>query len=256
MSCLAKLDSAQGSNIIVTTRSAKVASITETLTRCGLENLSDDECWSILKDKAFLDGSASITPDLERIGRKIAESCAGVPLVATFLGSMMRYRNSRDEWLSIQKSRKWDLPEEEERIMTVLKLSFDNLKSPSLKQCFAYCSMFRKGSEIERDNLIQLWMARGWLHPSPNQSNLEMEDIGNDYFKILLENSLFQDATKDYYGNITRCRMHDLVHDLAELVSKSESFMPESNKIDDVLDIRHVTQTPTSMLQRISNQVH
>ncbi|KAL6285093.1 hypothetical protein ACE6H2_009483 [Prunus campanulata] len=184
--------------------SAKVASITETLPRCGLDNLSDDECWSILKDKAFLDGSASITPDLERIGRKIAKRCAGVPLVAT---------------------------------------------------CFAYRSMFRKGSEIERDNLIQLWMARGWLHPSPNQSNLEMEDIGNDYFKILLENSLFQDATKDYYSNITRCRMHDLVHDLAKLVSKSESFMPESNKIDDVLDIRHVTQTPTSILQRISNQV-
>ncbi|PQM35567.1 putative disease resistance protein RGA3 [Prunus yedoensis var. nudiflora] len=83
MSCLTKLDSAQGSNIIVTTRSAKVASITETLTRCGLENLYDDECWSILKDKAFLDGGASITPDLERIGRKIANSAKVASITET-----------------------------------------------------------------------------------------------------------------------------------------------------------------------------
>ncbi|CAL2227513.1 unnamed protein product [Prunus armeniaca] len=61
-------------------------------------------------------------------------------------------------------------------------------------------------------------MAEGFLHSSSNQ---EMEDIGNEYFNILLQNSFFQDVTMDEDGVVITCKMHDLVHDLAELVSKS-----------------------------------
>ncbi|CAN6699353.1 unnamed protein product [Malus baccata var. baccata] len=213
MSCLLKLNSAPGSIVIVTTRSAETASITETLPRCCLGILSVEDCWSILKGEAFPDGSSTLDSAREIIGRAIAEKCAGVPLVAKVLGSMMRSRNSTQEWLSIQHNKIWELPKAEDRIMSVLKLSFDNLKSPSLKQCFAYCSMFMKDCEIERDNLIELWMAQGFLHTSPSKN---MEDIGNEYFNILLQNSLFQDAIKDEYGMVTKCKMHDLVHDFAE----------------------------------------
>ncbi|KAK9933133.1 hypothetical protein M0R45_020341 [Rubus argutus] len=115
----------------------------------------------------------------------------------------MRTKNSTEEWLSIQKSKIWELPEENDRIMSVLKLSFHNLKSSLLKQCFAYCSMFKEDFEIERDKLIQLWMAQGLLHPSPGQ---QMEDIGNDCFNILCQNSLFQDATKDDDGLLPNAR--------------------------------------------------
>ncbi|KAK9920836.1 hypothetical protein M0R45_029378 [Rubus argutus] len=135
----------------------------------------------------------------------------------------MRFKTS-DEWRSIVESRIWNLPEGEKKILSILKLSFDELKPPSLKQCFAYCSIFSKDSEIGKDDLIQLWMAQGWLHPSSDRSNLEMEDIGDKFFNLLLENSFFQDVTKDNCGNITKCKMHDLVHDLAEYVSKSKNL--------------------------------
>ncbi|PRQ43423.1 putative leucine-rich repeat domain, L domain-containing protein [Rosa chinensis] len=76
--------------------------------------------------------------------------------------------------------------------------------------------MFIKDVDIEKDDLIQLWMAQGWL-----DSCSEMEERGNQYFHILLGKSLFQDVTRDYGGNVTKCKMHDLVHDLAARVSKS-----------------------------------
>ncbi|KAK9933143.1 hypothetical protein M0R45_020349 [Rubus argutus] len=164
----------------------------------------------------------------------------------------MRTKNSTEEWLSIQKSKIWELPEENDRIMSVLKLSFHNLKSSLLKQCFAYCSMFKEDFEIERDKLIQLWMAQGLLHSSPGQ---QMEDIGNDCFNILCQNSLFQDATKDDDGIITECKMHDLVHDLAKEVSKCESLMREFNHVmedNETHEIRHVSKVPTSTLERMS----
>ncbi|PQM35749.1 putative disease resistance protein RGA3 [Prunus yedoensis var. nudiflora] len=86
MSCLSKLHGARGSVIIITTRSATVASITEViLRRCVLGSLCIDDCWAILKKKAFPDGSALVANDLETIGREIAKKCAGVPLAAKHL---------------------------------------------------------------------------------------------------------------------------------------------------------------------------
>ncbi|CAL2227499.1 unnamed protein product [Prunus armeniaca] len=218
MSYLSKLNSAPGSKIIVTTRSGIVASLTETLPRPELKLLSTDECWSVLKHAACSDGSSDIPLGLERIGREIAKNCEGLPLMAKVLGGMLRSKNSIDEWRSIQESEIWELPESDDRIMSVLRLSFDNLKSAPLKHCFAYCSIFMKDFEIEKERLVQLWMAEGLLHSSSNQ---EMEDIGNEYFNILLQNSFFQDVTMDKDGVVITCKMHDLVHDLAELVSKS-----------------------------------
>ncbi|XP_068310480.1 putative disease resistance protein RGA3 [Pyrus communis] len=251
MECLFKLHSAGGSKIIVTTRSGKVASIPEKLLqRHELGKLSVDECWSIMKNRAF-PNKADIPTEFRTVGLKIAKNCGGVPLVAKVLGGILCNKKNIEDWLSFEKSRIWEnLSKEEDRIMPVLKLSFDNLESPSLKQCFAYCSMFKKDFEIQRDNLIQLWMAQGLLHPSPSE-NKDKEDIGNEYFDILLQSSLFQDATMSDNGTVSICQMHDLVHDLAEHVSKSESLTGDLCGIDNTNEIRHVARVSTSMLDKI-----
>nr|XP_011466639.1 PREDICTED: putative disease resistance protein RGA3 isoform X2 [Fragaria vesca subsp. vesca] len=174
MSCLLTVKDTRGSSIIVTTRSDKVAKVMETLPRCDLEKLSDEECWLIMKDKAISVRSAPITKEQETIGKKIAKKCGGVPLVAKVLGDVLRSKTS-EEWQSIVNSKIWDSREAENRIISILKLSFDELKPPSLKLCFAYCSMFIKDFDMEKDDLIQLWMAQGWLHPYSDNS-LEMEE--------------------------------------------------------------------------------
>nr|XP_011467953.1 PREDICTED: putative disease resistance protein RGA3 isoform X2 [Fragaria vesca subsp. vesca] len=248
MSCLSKLNSNPGSCIIVTTRSTNVSTIAETLARPELRNLSKDDCWSIIKQRALnLDENGFIDAELERIGRAIAEKCGGVPLVAKVLGSLLRSRASEvAEWSSIRDNRLWELPEGEDKIMKVLKLSFDNLEPSPLKQCFAYCSMLGKDFEIERDNLIQLWMAQGLLQTSTVENHHEMEHTGKVYFNILLNNSLFQEVIEG--GTITKYTMHDLVHDLAEKVSKSERLTQELND-----DVRHVARSrPPSTLENMS----
>ncbi|CAN6545126.1 unnamed protein product [Malus baccata var. baccata] len=111
--------------------------------------------------------------------------------------------------------------------------------------------MFNKGFAIEGDDLIQLWMAQGLLHPSSENSDLEIEDIGIEYFHILLQNSLLQDLTKDEFGVVAKCKMHALVHDFAELVSKSESATSGSNEMVSTLKIRHASHIPTSVLESI-----
>ncbi|KAK9289122.1 hypothetical protein L1049_017595 [Liquidambar formosana] len=229
-----------GSKIIVTTRDDRVASIMGTLPSHCLGELSIEDCWSIFKNKAFANDGVEMTPELEEIGREIVIKCACIPLAAKVLGSMMHSKREKHEWELIQKSEIWKA---DNRIMQVLKLSFDNLQSPSLKQCFAYCSILQKDSDIEKDVLIQLWMAQGFLQPSP-KSNLEMEDLGNEYFNTLLGNSLFQEATKDKYDNYSNCKMHDLVYDLAESILRFGNWISELNEENDELEIQHLRLDP------------
>ncbi|KAL0374522.1 UNVERIFIED_CONTAM: Disease resistance protein RGA2 [Sesamum radiatum] len=98
-----------------------------------------------------------------------------------------------------------------------------------LKKCFAYCSILRKDVEIEKERLIQLWTAEGLLAESDNK---DMESLGSRVYDTLLQNFFFQEEVKDEYGNIKHSKMHDLLHDLACLISTAETFIMENPKTD------------------------
>ena len=66
-------------------------------------------------------------------------------------------------------------------------------------------------------------MAEGFLQQAKGSFQLTFEDIGNEYFDYLLTNSLLQDVEKEVNGCFTSCKMHDLVHDLAQSISKSKT---------------------------------
>ncbi|XP_058079921.1 putative disease resistance protein RGA3 [Magnolia sinica] len=208
----------RGSKIIVTTRSEKVASIMGTIPSHNLTVLSEADCWSLFKQRAFVHGQQE-HPNLIIHGKEIVKKCGGVPLAAKTLGSLMRLKTEEREWLLVRKSEIWNLPEEDNHILPALKLSYYHLPS-HLKQCFAYCSIFPKDYRIEKKKLIQLWMAEGFLQSSDGIK--QMEDIGGEYFNNLLWRSFFQDVRKDNDGNIEWCKMHDLVHDLASSVAGNE----------------------------------
>jgi leucine-rich repeat protein SHOC2 len=81
-----------------------------------------------------------VNRSLESIGKKIAKKCSGVPLAIRTLGGLLQGKSEEREWINILEGSFWKLCEDEESIMPVLKLSYQNL-SPQLRQCFAYCSL-------------------------------------------------------------------------------------------------------------------
>ncbi|KAL4645690.1 hypothetical protein ACB092_02G253100 [Castanea dentata] len=201
----------------------------------------DPEKWNTLRNcLSGINSSAGnniIVTTRKYIGREIAKRCQGIPLVARVLGGTMSNNIEETEWLAIQNSEVWSSLDGENEILSTLKLSFNRL-SPSLKSCFAYCAIFPKDYAMGKEELIQHWMAEGFLQPSQGNS-FEMEDIGNKYFDILLANSLFQDITRDDFGDIISCKMHDLVHDLALSISKLETLHLGGN-VGDNIDESHI----------------
>ena len=74
--------------------------------------------------------------------------------------------------------------------------------------------MFPKDYEIDKVTLIQLWIVQGFIRPS--NRNQELKDVADEYFKDLLWRSFFEEVANE--GEL-KYKMHDLIHDLAQLVA-------------------------------------
>nr|XP_023929745.1 putative disease resistance protein RGA4 [Quercus suber] len=69
-------------------------------------------------------------------------------------------------------------------------------------------------------------MANGFI---PFKEPSEFYDFGVDIFNELVWRSFFQDVKEEYPGHIT-CKMHDLMHDLAQSIMRHECIAVESSK--------------------------
>ncbi|XP_050274023.1 putative disease resistance protein RGA1 [Quercus robur] len=215
----------KGSKVLITTRTRLIAKITSTVSPYFLKGLSVDKSWSLLKRIAFNKGEDS-NPDHEDIGKKIVEKCQGVPLAIKMIGRVLYFKGTVDEWSDIKNKELTNVDHEENNILSILKLSYDYLPV-HLKCCFTYCSMFPKDYEIRKLTLIQLWIAQGFIRSSVD--NPLLEDVADGYCMDLHLRAFFQETKEDYSGNITSFKMHNLVHDLAQSISRTECTLFDSN---------------------------
>ncbi|KAF2307877.1 hypothetical protein GH714_032837 [Hevea brasiliensis] len=160
----------------------------------------------------------------------------GVPLAVITLGSLLYSVTDERDWKFIRDSEIWKLEQKENDILPALKLSYEHLPS-YLKRCFAYCSIFPKDQELFDIDLVYLWMANGLVQSS--NENEELEDVGFRYFKELCSRCFFQDFS-EIAGNV-KCKMHDLIHDLALSVSQNECSMVMNGTQQIPKSVRHIS---------------
>ncbi|CAL5373745.1 unnamed protein product [Camellia sinensis] len=225
----------KGASVIVTTRVDKVASIMGTISPHRLLVLSEENCLLLFRQRAFGLGNEE-RPNLVAIGKEIVKKCGGVPLAAKALGGLMRFKSEEKEWLHVKESEIWTLTQENS-ILPALRLSYFYLPLES-RQCFAYCAIFPKGSQIPKRDLIHLWMANGYISCKGGR---EPEDIGDQIWNELCLISFFQEVK--VYGSDICFKMHDLVHDLAQSIMKGECQMIEFNSSSNIYreKAHHVT---------------
>ncbi|XP_059591242.1 putative disease resistance protein RGA3 [Vitis vinifera] len=230
---------AKGSKIIVTTRKLNVASIMEDKSPVSLKGLGEKESWDLFSKFAFREQEI-LKPEIVEIGEEIAKMCKGVPLVIKSLAMILQSKRELGQWLSIRNNKNLlSLGDENENVLGVLKLSYDNL-STHLRQCFTYCALFPKDYEIEKKLVVQLWIAQGYIQSS-NDNNEQLEDIGDQYFEELLSRSLLEKAGSNHLTNTLRYKMHDLIHDLAQSIIGSEVLILRNDVKNISKEVRHVS---------------
>ncbi|XP_021860024.1 putative disease resistance protein RGA1 isoform X2 [Spinacia oleracea] len=227
----------RGSWIVVTTRSKKTAGIMGDSPRHDLQGLSKDNSWCLFKRVAFGSQHANPPEDLVKLGQDIVVRCANVPLAIRVVGSLL-YDQEKHKWLSVQKLGLAKVEGSQDGIIPILKLSYYQLESP-LKCCFGYCAIFPKDQRISKMTLIQLWMAQGYIQL--DDRHLNMEDVSEEFFSILLQRCFFQDVVKDKYGGIRSFKIHDLMHDLAQEVAGKEICIANTINGDVDKKIRHLS---------------
>ncbi|XP_009614610.1 putative disease resistance protein RGA3 [Nicotiana tomentosiformis] len=233
---------APGSRILVTSRSERVVGMMGSSYMHRLGQISDSDCWSLFSRIAFSGRNKEDFENLEDIGKRIVRKCKGLPLAAKTMGSLLRFKDTEEEWQTVLNNEIWEMEEVAIDLFPHLYLSYDDLP-PILKRCFSYCAIFPKDTVINVDRLIRIWMAQGYLSTLENN---QQEVKGREYFMNLATRSFFQELEKDDKNAsvIISCKMHDVVHDFAQFVAKNDCYSIKGteateNKVD-VLSVRHL----------------
>ncbi|CAN6304428.1 unnamed protein product [Urochloa humidicola] len=210
--------------VLVTTRNEEIAHEISTLCPYKLGPLPEDSCWTVFKQVAFQWKDEENLHVLEAVGRDISKKCKGLPLAAHAVGSML-CNKTVDFWKATRDSNNWDQYSSHDDVLPSLRLSYDHMPS-YLKPCFAYCAIFQKGSTIDKDKLIQQWIALDFIKPS--LPNLSYKVQAEEYLREILATSLLQNfvpslVTHELAKDSQHLIMHDLVHDLARSVAGDEA---------------------------------
>ncbi|KAK3440990.1 hypothetical protein EUGRSUZ_B01256, partial [Eucalyptus grandis] len=163
----------RGSKILITTRDSLVAEITGTTQPHLLKGLSESASLDLLMQMAGQKIEEIQDSDIIAIGEEIVRKCSGVPLVVRTVGSLL-FKKSKPEWLYFKDHELPKVSQRNDIIISVLRLSYDHLPS-HLKQCFAFCLLFPKDYEMDKQKLVNLWVAEGFI-----QSNETCSVAGNE----------------------------------------------------------------------------
>ncbi|KAI9087094.1 hypothetical protein K1719_030929 [Acacia pycnantha] len=206
-------EGAEGSMLIVTTRSEKVGKMMGTHPPIILEGLDGERSWELFCRMAFVEGREPNNNELIAVGMEIVNKCGGVPLAIRAVGSLV-YEKTLEGITDLSFLRNcelWNVDELEERVFAVLKLSYDHLPSP-LKNCVAFCSLFPKDFSFKKKTLIQMWLAEGFIQPTVSMRCGEVPTSLLEFEKsrtIILLNNEFDQVTNpsvfDLVGSKLKC---------------------------------------------------
>ena len=188
-----------------------------------IQLLEPDEAWELFCKKAFLDSPNRICPpELKSFAQELVRKCKGLPLAIAALGSLMYSKNDTSQWNQINSTLNWNLSNnpELEAVKSILLLSFNDLPY-QLKHCFLYCSLFPEDHEFRRKRITKLWMAEGFVNKFEGST---LEEAADSYLVKLTFRNMLQVVKRNAYGRPQRCKMHDILRELALSISVKEKF--------------------------------
>ncbi|CAM0952929.1 unnamed protein product [Alopecurus aequalis] len=179
--------------------------------------MDNDTSWELFLSKLSKEASAAV----QSLGSKnvireyamaIAQSCGGLPLQLNVIGTAVSGLEE-GEWKSAADAiaTNMDNIDGVDDMFVGLKYSFDRL-TPTQQKCFLYCTLFPEYGSISKDQLVDYWLAEGFL--------VNDRERGYQIIRSLTSACLLQ-ANGSLSSNV---KMHHIIRHLGLwLVNKSDT---------------------------------
>ncbi|XP_060172236.1 putative late blight resistance protein homolog R1B-23 isoform X1 [Lycium barbarum] len=222
-------DDNNGSRIILTSRHKEVAEHADPDSNPHeMSLLNTDNSWKLLHDKVF-GVEHACPPELEDIGKQVAQKCQGLPLALLVVaGHLSKISRTRECWDDVAKTISKIVASEPDKCLGVLGMSYSYLPN-HLKACFLSMGAFPEDFEVSTERLIQLWVAEGILR---NERLKSLEETGKQSLEDLISRNLIIVRKRRFNGEMKTCGIHDLVRDLILRQAEKEKFLQVTRKHD------------------------
>ncbi|WVZ49739.1 LOW QUALITY PROTEIN: hypothetical protein U9M48_001070 [Paspalum notatum var. saurae] len=212
------LDTALGVTILVTTRNDTVARAIGVEHMHRVELMSDEVGWELLWKSMDICNDIEIH-NLKKIGIEIVRMCAGLPLAIKVTARVLVTKDkTENEWRKVINKSAWSMGNLPTELRGALYLSYDELPR-YLKQCFIYFALYPEDWICFRDDLIRYWIAEGFIEGKEEQL---LEETAEEYYDEFISRNLLQVVPQ--FADNSRCKMHDLLRQLAVHLSSDEYF--------------------------------
>ncbi|KAL7160401.1 hypothetical protein ABFS83_01G092500 [Erythranthe nasuta] len=221
----------KGSRIIAISHIQRLYYLLHTTKVIILPFLNNDDSWKLLRQTAFSNREEKCSRELEKIGKKIAKNCEGLPAAIIQVGENLRGK-SFEEWKTLSEKEDPlvitgydDAPLSKALFFSYMMLQWD------IKLFFLYMGVFPKYYGIFRSKLIKLWLSEGFLldtYPG-------VEETAGYILDLLIRQSVI---LSEKYASVTfsrykSCRLHFTFRSLCVSEAKSEKFFHILKKYTD-----------------------
>ncbi|KAL7084003.1 hypothetical protein ACP275_14G198500 [Erythranthe tilingii] len=220
----------KGSRIIIISQIQRLHDYIHTNKVILLPFLNNDDSWKLLHQTAFSNREEKCSRELEKIGKKIAKNCEGLPAAIIQVGENLRGKSFQE----------WKILSEKEDPLVITRyddtplsnaLFFSYMMLPRyLKPFFMYVGVFPKYYGISRSKLIKLWLSEGFLD---TYQGIE-ETAGNILDILILQSVVLREkqTSVDMY-KFKNGRLHFTFRSLCVSEAKSEKFFHILKKYTD-----------------------
>ncbi|XP_059661423.1 probable disease resistance protein At4g27220 [Cornus florida] len=230
-------ESMDGCKLIFTTRLQDVCHKMGCQEKIEVRPLSDYEAWELFVAKLVPEGIEvpwQKNPQIKEIAMSMAEKCGGLPLGIITMGGSMRGVDDTREWrnaleeLEVSMMRQKDMGAE---VFPILRFSYSRLRD-ELQCCFLYCVLYHEDCKIEREGLIEKFIANGLI--DKRKTRRSQFDKGHTMLSEL-ENACLLENCRDGYGR--RCvKMHDLMREMALEIARCRCMVKVAVYLEEMPD--------------------
>uniref|UniRef100_A0A0E0GG08 WRKY domain-containing protein n=1 Tax=Oryza nivara TaxID=4536 RepID=A0A0E0GG08_ORYNI len=163
-------------------------------------------------------------PEVSETLYDIVRKCGGLPLAIVTVASLLASQLDKlEQWDYINKSLGYSLMANPtlEGMKQLLNLCYSNLPQ-HLKACMLYLSMYQGDHIIWKDDLVNQWIAEGFICATEEH---DKEEISRGYFDELVGRKIIQPVHIDDSGEVLSCVVHHIVLNFVTYKSIEENFI-------------------------------